>query len=74
MGALTTEQWIVLAVIFGAGLILGLVLRSGGAKWKRLYENEHTAHVALRRDYDTHLARHREATPVEHDTLRSGSF
>jgi len=74
MDALTTEQWIVLAVIFAAGLIFGLLLRSGGGKWKRLYEAEHDQHVALRRDYDAHVARHRDARPVERDTLRSGSF
>ena len=74
MDALTTENWIVLAVIFVAGLILGLILRSGGAKWKRLYHNEHDAHVALRRDYDKHMARHAETRTVETDTLRTGSF
>lgn len=74
MDALTTEQWAVLAVIFAAGLILGLLLRSGGSKWKRLYQAEHDQHVALRRDYDAHVARHRDATVAEHDTLRSGSF
>ena len=74
MNALTTENWIVLAVIFVAGLILGLILRSGGAKWKRLYHNEHDAHVALRRDYDKHMARFTDTRPAETDTLRSGSF
>jgi hypothetical protein len=71
---LTTEQWVVLAVIFAAGLFIGLMLRSGGAKWRRLYEAEHDAHLALRRDYDAHLARHNESRPIERDTLRTGSF
>ena len=74
MEAITTENWIVLGVIFAAGLILGLILRSGGSKWRRMYDNEHSAHLALRRDYDAHIARHADTRPVEHDTLRSGSF
>jgi hypothetical protein len=75
MSYLTNEQWIVLAVIFGAGLILGLLLRSGGSKWRRLYNAEHDAHVALRRDYDKHLANHNNVRAVDdRDTLRSGSF
>ena len=74
MEAITTGSWIVLGVIFAAGLILGLILRSGGGKWRRKYENEHNAHVALRRDYDAHLARNTDTRPVAHDTLRSGSF
>jgi hypothetical protein len=74
MDTLTTQQWVILGVIFGAGFILGLILRSGGAKWRHKYDAEREAHLTLRRDYDAHLARHNEALPIERDTLRTGSF
>jgi uncharacterized membrane-anchored protein YhcB (DUF1043 family) len=74
MSTLTTDQWTIIAIIFVAGLLLGFVLRSGGSKWRRKYELEHTAHATLRREYDAHLARHNEARPVERETLRAGSF
>jgi hypothetical protein len=74
MSALTADQWTIIAIIFVAGLLLGFLLRSGGAKWRRKYEIEHAAHVTLRREYDAHLARHNEARSIERDTLRAGSF
>jgi hypothetical protein len=74
MSALTTDQWTIIAIIFFAGLLLGFVLRSGSAKWRRKYEIEHAAHLTLRREYDAHLARHNEPRPVERDTLKAGSF
>ena len=74
MATLTNDQWIIIAIIFAVGLLMGLTLRSGGAKWRTKYEAEKTAHAALRRDYDAHLARHKDALPGEQDRLRSGSF
>ncbi len=74
MSTLTSDQWIIIAIIFIAGLILGLILRSGGAKWRRKYDIEHAEHQTLRREYEAHLKRHKEAIPVERDTLRAGSF
>jgi hypothetical protein len=71
---LSTDQWVFIAIIFAAGLMIGLLLRSGGAKWRAKYQAERDAHLRLRRDYDAHLARHKEALPVERDRLRSGSF
>lgn len=74
MSTLTSDQWIIIAIIFVAGVILGLILRSGGAKWRRKYDIERAEHQMLRREYDAHLKRHKEASPVERDTLRAGSF
>ena len=69
-----TQQLIVTLCVFVAGFAIGLILRSGGTNWKRMYRDEHAAHVALRRDYDAHLARHVETRTGDHDTLRAGSF
>ncbi len=74
MASLTNDQWIIIAIIFAVGMLMGLTLRSGGAKWRTKYEAERDAHAQLRKDYDAHLARHKEALPVERDRLRSGSF
>ena len=74
MASLTNDQWIIIAVIFGVGLIIGFMMRSGGGKWRTKYEAERDAHAQLRKDYDSHLARHKEAMPAERDRLRSGSF
>jgi uncharacterized membrane protein YciS (DUF1049 family) len=73
MATLTNDQWIIIAIIFAAGLIIGLILRSGGANWRMKYEAERNAHTQLRRDHDA-LLTHHEALPVERDRLRSGSF
>ena len=74
MTILTAEQSIVIAVIFAAGLVLGLLLRSGGAKWRRKYEVERAQHEILRREHDAYIKRHNDIQPIEHDTLRAGSF
>ncbi len=74
MASLTNDQWIIIAIIFGAGLIIGFMMRSGGAKWRTKYEAEHSAHKALRHDYDAHLARNPDGVPRDRDRLRSGSF
>ena len=33
MASLTNDQWIIIAIIFAVGMLMGLTLRSGGAKW-----------------------------------------
>ena len=74
MASLTNDQWIIIAIIFGVGLLMGLTLRSGGAKWRTKYHAERDAHAQLRKDYDAHVARHKEALPGERDPLRTGGF
>ncbi len=75
MSNITADPWVVFAIIFAIGFVFGFILRPGGAKWRRKYEIERAAHGTLRREYDAHLARHAEpARPIEHDTLKSGSF
>jgi len=56
----TTNEWAVVLLVLVAGYLLGLMSRSGSAKWRRQYEAERDAHHALRRVYDAHLQRHNE--------------
>jgi hypothetical protein len=76
MNDLTTQQLIIIGAIFAIGLILGFMLKPSGAKWRRLYEAEHDAHVRLRADYDRVLDSRpaTPASPTERQTLRTGSF
>ncbi|MBA3896852.1 MAG: hypothetical protein H0X36_06905 [Sphingomonadaceae bacterium] len=66
MPAFTTNQWVIVALVLVAGWLLGLMSRSGGGRWRREYEAEREAHLALRRDYEAHLANHATVsdTPV----------
>ena len=58
----TAGQWAVIALLFIAGWLLGLMSRSGGGKWRREYEREREAHAALRRDYNARVAAHAAAS------------
>ena len=58
MDFFTPNQWAVVALVLVAGWLLGLMSRSNGSRYRTEYEREREAHLALRRDYDTHLARH----------------
>jgi hypothetical protein len=76
MNDLTTQQLIIIGAIFAIGAILGFLLKPSGAKYRRLYETEHEAHMRLRADHDR-LLDTRATTPTsstERQTLRTGSF
>lgn len=51
MPAFTTNQWVVVFLVLVLGWLLGLVSRSGGAKWRRAYEAERDARVEEQRDH-----------------------
>ena len=40
MTAFTSDQWLIVALIFLLGLVLGAAMMAGG-KWKRRYRDEH---------------------------------
>ncbi|WP_019832225.1 hypothetical protein [Sphingomonas sp. PR090111-T3T-6A] len=42
----TANQWAIVALVLVLGWLLGLVSRSGGAKWRRAYEEEQVARIA----------------------------
>jgi predicted flap endonuclease-1-like 5' DNA nuclease len=51
-----TNEWVVLFLVLVLGWLLGLVSRSGGAKWRRAYEAERDARIEEQRDRDAVLA------------------
>jgi predicted flap endonuclease-1-like 5' DNA nuclease len=46
----TTSQWVVVFLVLVLGWLLGLISRSGGAKWRRAYQAECDARAAEQRD------------------------
>ena len=50
----TTNQWAIVALVFILGWLLGLLSRSDRG-WRRRYEEEHAALVALRKEHDAHV-------------------
>lgn len=42
----TANQWAIVALVLVLGWLLGMLSRSGGARWKRAYEEERIAHAA----------------------------
>lgn len=46
MPAFTTSQWAILVLVLLLGWLLGLLSRTGGAKWRRAYEEERDARAA----------------------------
>jgi len=41
----TANQWAIVALVLVLGWLLGLMSRSGGAKWRRAYEEEQAARI-----------------------------
>lgn len=73
----TGNGWMILGLVLVVGWLLGLLSRSGGTKWKKAYDNEHSAHVTLRKEYDAHLKEHAAVVPVgtaDPRPLRTGAF
>ena len=56
MPTFTTNQWAILFLALLLGWLLGLISRSGGAKWRRAYETERDARIEERREHDAALA------------------
>lgn len=56
MMGFTLNQWAVLVLVLVAGWLLGMLSRSGGARWRRAYEEEHARREALEQAQDARLA------------------
>ena len=56
MEMFTLNQWAVVALVFVAGWLVGLMSRSDKNKWRLRYEAERDAHLASRRDYEARIA------------------
>jgi hypothetical protein len=71
MQSFTITQWLIVALVFVAGWLLGLASHPGGRKWRERYAAERDAHAAYRRDADARVAaaetRHRD---LERDHAR----
>ncbi len=51
----TTDQWVILILVFLLGLLIGMWLTAGG-KWKRRYKEEVARRETLERDHKHHEA------------------
>ena len=72
----TTDQWVILALIFVLGLLIGVFLTSGGRrKWKSRYRDESKRREELEHDH-AERERHwgeREKEWRERDSLRGAA-
>jgi len=69
MLSFTSDQWVIVALIFALGLLIGAFLFSGGGrKWKQRYNNEVDRRAELEK---THSAREKEWR--EQDSLRGAA-
>ncbi|NIJ07002.1 putative flap endonuclease-1-like 5' DNA nuclease [Sphingomonas vulcanisoli] len=51
MPTFTTNQWVVVFLVLLLGWLLGLISRSGGAKWRRAYEAERDGRIEENREH-----------------------
>ena len=77
MTAFTQDQWIILALVFVLGILLGVFLTAGGRKkWKTRYYDERTRLETREREYndrETHWA-NQEKEWRERDSLRAAAI
>lgn len=52
----STEQWVVLALVLVLGWLLGLLSRTGGARWRAEAQAERDRRVAAERDRDARIS------------------
>jgi predicted flap endonuclease-1-like 5' DNA nuclease len=67
-----TNEWVVLFLVLVLGWLLGLISRSGGAKWRRAYEAERDARIEEQRDHEAALAT-ANARIADLETKRAGA-
>ncbi len=73
----TSDQWVIVALIFVLGLLVGGFLFSGGGrKWKTRYREEETRREALEREHRERAAEWdtREKEWREQDSLRAAAI
>ena len=77
MVSFTPEFWLILGLTLVLGWVLGLMSRSGGAKWKRELADERRANEAWRKDAEARIAeleRERDAYKAEAIRDRGGAI
>ena len=67
MIAFTNDQWLILALVFLLGLVVGAAMMAGG-KWKRRYREEQKRYAALEAEN-----KRLRAEAAEMDTLRNAA-
>ena len=77
MIAFTSDQWVILALVFVLGLLVGAFLFSGaGRKWKHRYRAEVDRRETMEREHAEHHRQFeaREKEWREQDTLRAAAL
>ena len=73
----TSDQWIILALVFVLGLLIGMFLTAGGRrKWKTRYRDETERREELEREHEDRRREwdEREREWRERDSLRAAAI
>lgn len=70
MTPFTIQQWIVVALVFVLGLILGMYMLAGG-RWKRRYQEEHDRREALETENARLRTEAREMESLRHAAAKT---
>src|SRR5215212_4615859 len=76
MIAFTSDQWVIVALVFVLGLLIGAFLTAGGRrKWKARYRDEVDRREAIEREHRDHVDQWetREKEWREQDSLRAAA-
>ena len=77
MAIFTQDQWLIVALVFVLGLLIGMFMTLGGRrKWKTRYRDEVTRREALEKEHRDHRAdfERREKEWREQDSLRAAAI
>jgi uncharacterized membrane-anchored protein YhcB (DUF1043 family) len=77
MVSFTSDQWVIVALVFVLGLLIGAFLTAGGRrKWKARYRDESDRREALERELRDNRAQldEREKEWREQDSLRAAAL
>ena len=77
MIAFTSDQWVIIALVFVLGLLIGAFLFAGsGRKWKHRYRSETDRREALETEHAEHRRQYeaREKEWREQDSLRGAAL
>ncbi len=69
MTPFTTDQWVILILVFLLGLLIGMFLMAGG-KWKRQYRAEIRVREELARENERLRRENREMESLRHAAAR----
>jgi len=73
----TSDQWVIVALVFVLGLLIGAFLTAGGRrKWKARYRDESDRREAIEREHKDHREQWtaREKEWREQDSLRAAAI